>query len=179
MNRSDAQLPDSIAVFLGWIPDISLPTVARKFPRQILHQIITVSFGQYRRSGNGHVFRVSLNDTFKRQITVRLEAIAVDEQQLGPRGQLIQCEVHGSEGSIKDVDLVNLRMAHFSNGPGQGRLHDDFSDLQSLVLCHLFGVIQLLAAKLLRQYYSGGNNRTGQGPATHLVTPCLNQIFRE
>ena len=60
------------------------------------------------------------------RFTKRLESIAIDNDKARWRLQLFQCQVHGFDGSIQDIDLVNLLYIHTGHGPADGSRLDGF-----------------------------------------------------
>ena len=43
-----------------------------------------------------------------RDSRIRLKAVTIDQEQLGQFFKLINCKMHGHDGGIQDIDLINL-----------------------------------------------------------------------
>ncbi len=97
-----------VPVLLGRVTFVLFPVVNGKPAVEVFHVFVAVGFCQDGCGGDGHVFAVSFDHTGVGDVCIFLEAVAVDDDVLGSEGQLVQCQVHGGNGSVEDVDFVDF-----------------------------------------------------------------------
>lgn len=110
---------------------------------------------------------------------VRLEAVAIHQDQSRGNFQLIECQVHGFEGGLEDIDAVDLGGVHPGDGPGNGLVPDDIPQHVPIFFPELFGVVQNRIIKINREDHGGGKNGSGKASSTGLVTSRFGYIFLE
>ena len=69
---------------------------------------------------------------------VWLESVAVDDDGLWSDGQLVECAVHGQDGCVQDVYLVNLLWAHDAYSPTDRIALNLLTQLIATALSELF-----------------------------------------
>ena len=107
-------------------------------------------------------------------VCIFLEAVAVDDDVLGAEGQLVQCQVHGGNGGVEDVDFVDFVVVDGGYGPGCGFRFNDVAQFFPLPGGQLFGVVEQFIGKIVREDDGGSKNRPRQASPSGFVTSCLN-----
>ena len=97
-----------IPVFPGWVTFVLFPVVNGKLAVEVFHVFVAVGLCQDGSCGDGHIFPVSFDDAGVGDVCIFLEAVAVDDDVLGADGQLVQCQMHGGNGCVQDVDFVDF-----------------------------------------------------------------------
>ena len=87
MYRCDALKTDGFTVFLGGIALVALPVVAWIDQGLFVHVVVAVGLGQYACGGNRQVFAIAFDNGFLGQLSIWLEAVAVDDDRLGAQGE--------------------------------------------------------------------------------------------
>ena len=67
---------------------------------QFDHEIITVGLGKDGGSGDGHHLAVTFDDGLMGEVFEGVEAVAVDEQELGADGQRADGAMHGFDAGF-------------------------------------------------------------------------------
>lgn len=143
MVLTDPVFLECLAVLEGAIALIAFPIIVWKFPMQATHIGVAPGLGQYAGRGDAGIDAVAFYYTFMSQGLIRTEAIAVDQQEGRFLPQLIDGHVHGLEGGLKNIDLVDLVVVYHGNGIGNGvRTDIDFQFL-SFLRRQQFAVIEL------------------------------------
>lgn len=93
---------------IGRIALVILPAVVRVGLMALVHPVITPGLGQDGSCCNGAIQSVSADDTGVRYAQVGLETIAVDQQMLRMMVQLGHRAMHGQDGGLQNIDLVDL-----------------------------------------------------------------------
>ncbi len=132
-----AVLVKGILVLAGSIALVLDPVVLREFVMYFLHVVIAVGLGQYAGCGNRGIKTIALDDAFVGNPFIRGEPVAVDQQKLGLRIELLYGKMHAFKGSLQDVDLVNLTVAKVGNGIGKSVFFNEGAQLVTLLFCQL------------------------------------------
>ena len=143
--RGDAILADGLAVFLRGIAFVGAPVVLGVFFGETVHVVVTVGLGEDRGSGDGEVLAVAFDDSGMGDVggnitnhgTVGTKAVTVDDDGLRTDGELIEGTVHGEDGGIEDIDLVNLLRRDDAHGPRYRIALDDLTQLITALLRQL------------------------------------------
>ena len=149
MKIGRAEFPYFIPVFLGWITFVLLPIVYGKLNMKFFHIVVPVGFGQDRRSGDRHIFTVSLYNAKVGNIFVFFKAIAVDDDVLRAQGELVQSPMHGQNRSIEDIDPVDFMINHKIHSPGQPFFIDEEKEFLPVLLCQLFGIVEQFVGEIV------------------------------
>ena len=114
-----------------------------------------------------------------RDAGVGIEAVAIDQQRLGPDVQLVDGSVHGGDAGPQDIGLVYFPGAHHGHGPRHGLALDDGTQQVALVLGELFAVVDERVLEVWRQNDGGGCHRPGQAASSGFVAAGLDATLDE
>ena len=84
MVGADAVCHDGGAVVFSGIAFVLCPVVVWEFLCNFSHIFVTVSLGEDARCSNAHHLAVALDYCSERDVAIGIEAVAVDEDVLGP-----------------------------------------------------------------------------------------------
>ena len=110
---------------------------------------------------------------------VGLESVTIDEDEFGSGLQLIEGQVHGLKGSLKDVDAVYFGGIHVGDGPGDGLFPYDIPKQVAVFFPELFGVVQDRIIETDRQDHGGSENGSGQAASSCFITSRFRYIILE
>ena len=111
---------------------------------------------------------VALDDAAARRLDTRI-AVAVDQRQLRLRPQLRDRAVHGEEGRVEDVPLLDLFHRGEGDPEAEGLRRDDVEQLLPLFLRELFGVVEPGDLQTHGQDHRRRADRSGKRPSPGLV----------
>lgn len=168
---------NGLAVGTGGVARIALPAILGVLFGKRGHIVVPEGLGQYGGCGDVGKASVALHLTSEGDVESRIEPVAVDEQVVGPYGEPLHSPLHSLEGGLEDVDAVYLLCAHLRNSPGECVGADVFSHLSSLLVGHLFGVVEKRMVVVGRENHGSRKDRPGKAASPSLVTPRLEAIF--
>ena len=145
MVRGDAILADGLTMLLRGIAFVREPVILGVFLGETVHVVITVGLGEDRSGSDGEVLAVAFDDSGMGDVggnitnhgTVGTKAVTVDDDGLRTDGELIEGPVHGEDGGIEDIDLVNLLRRDDAHGPRYRIALDDLPQLITALLRQL------------------------------------------
>ena len=173
----EAQACYGLAVLLGGVTRIALPSIVGIVCGEGGHKVIAEGLGQDRCCGYVCKACISLHLAAERDVESRIETIAVYEQMVGPYGELFYGPLHRLERGFEDVDAVDLLGAHLGNSPRNGIVADVVAHDASLLVAHLLGVVQEWMVVVGRQDYGRRKYGPCQTAAPGLVATRLEAIF--
>ncbi len=91
--------------------------------------------------------------------------------------QLLQGQVHGFDGGIEDVDLVDFGIVYEGYCPAEGLAFDDAAQLIALFVGQLLTVVEQGVAKVARQHDCRGTDGSGQATATGFVAAGFEELL--
>ena len=138
----DAMLADGLAVLSRGVAHVVLPVVVGILLRQADHLVVAVGLGQDGGGSDGEVLAVALDDGGMGQVAVGLEAVAIDDDGLGPHLELVEGTVHGQDGGVEDIDLVDLLRRDDAHGPCHRVALDILAQGIALAGGELLGVVE-------------------------------------
>ena len=112
------------AVIKRAIALVFFPVVLGKFFVVLQHKIIAVGFCQDAGGCDRIILAITFDDGGMRNFFVRLEPVAIDDDERWFFFQLIQGQVHGLDGGIEDVDFINFWGINFGYSPADRNLLD-------------------------------------------------------
>ena len=135
---------------------------------EAVHVVVAAGLGQNGGGGDGQVFTVAFHNGAEGNVGVGLETIAVDDDEFRAHAELVECPVHGQNGSVENVDLVDFFGCHDTYGPRRRVALDNVAQGVSLSCREFFGVVELWICVVLWEDYGGGKDA-----ACQTATPCL------
>ena len=120
-------LLDSPPVRLGRVSFIVAPGIIGVFTVELHHIIVPVGFGKDGGRSDREEFSITFDDAMEGELSVRLEAVAIDQQGLWLGIKLADRPVHSQKGGIEDVDLIEFLRAHLSNSPCKCFIFDNWT----------------------------------------------------
>ena len=106
-------------------------------------------------------------------VFVGLEAVPIDDDGLRAHLELIQGAVHGEDGGVEDIDLVDLLGGDNAYCPGKGVTLNDLPQLVSPLVGELLRVVQRLILIVGWEDYGRSIDTACQTATTCLVAACL------
>ena len=173
----DSVQADGFPVFTGGIAFVAEPVVKWVFLSQVIHVVVPERLGQDAGGCDGEVFAVALDDGGVRQVAVGLETVAVDDDGFRPKGELVECPVHGEDGGVEDVDVVYLLGRNDADTPGQGIAQNLFAELVAPLFRELLGVIQPLVVIIGGENDGGGEDAAGKTSSAGFIATGFGQSF--
>ena len=86
------------------------------------HEVVAVGLCQNACCCDGEILTITFDDGGMRNFFVRLEPVAIDDDERWFFFQLIQGQVHGLDGGIEDVDFINFWGINFGYSPADRNL---------------------------------------------------------
>ena len=108
MMLTCTRFQDTDAVLPGWVSLVFIPSIRRILLMQDPHMLVAIGFGQYGGRSYGCINAISPDNAGVRNFFYGLEAIPVHEQEFRILTELLHCPVHGKDGSIQNIDLVDF-----------------------------------------------------------------------
>ena len=170
-------LPYRRTMFFSRIPFVLVPIIIRIFLMQTIHVIITVCLCQNGCCCNGKELAVSFYHSSVWQILIFMKTVAINQQMFRTDFQLIYSPMHGQKRSFQYIDLVNLFWSDDSYRPSKSLTFDNLTQLVSLTLCQLLGIIQQIILEIRWKNHRSRIYRSGQTSTSCLITSGLNYIF--
>jgi len=93
----------------------------------------------------------------------------VNQQVISAWPQIVHCNIHGHEGSLKDIDTVDLCRINNPNSYRDGLLIDCIEELFSPLRAQPLGIVKMGKEKLVREYGCCCHYRPGQRASSSLV----------
>jgi len=185
--RRGAMLLDALAVLLGGIAGIVVPTIVRILLVEFLHVVVAVGLGEDGGGCDGEVFAIAFHDGGMGQgmtllgtvrvFIVGVESVAVDDEGFGTNGKGIDGSVHGCDAGTEDVHLVDFGCSHNAQCPGYGIALDFLAECIALVGCELLGVVQTWVLVVFGQDDGGCIDATSKTTSPCFVTTCFDEFF--
>src|SRR5687767_10092125 len=97
-------------MFRRCITLVLMPSEIGTLQMKFLHKIIAVGFGKNGCGCYAGVQTITLNNAFKRNISLRFKTVAVNQKQFGFYRQLAYCLIHSMDGSVENINDIYLRM---------------------------------------------------------------------
>ena len=154
-----------------------IPIVVRELFVQPVHIIITIRLGQNGCRRDGKILTVAFHNGGMRNIPVFPEAVTVDKQMLRAQLQPVNSAMHGKEGSVQDIYLVNLLGGDNTYRPCQRFFLDDLAQSVALLLGKLLGIVQQIVLEVFGQNNGGGIYGAGKTAASGLIATGFYQFF--
>ena len=173
----DAILRDGRVVVRRGITLVAAPAILGVLLCQMSHVVIAEGLGQDARRRDGEVFAVALDDGGPWQVAVGLEAVAIDDDGLRADGELVEGAVHGEDGGVEDVYLVDFLRRDHADSPCHGVAHDDLAEGVALLLSELLGVVEGGVFIVGREDDGGGIDTAGKASAPRLVATGLHEAL--
>ena len=102
------------------VAGVAVPAVVGELAVQGMHVVVAVGFGQDGGGRYREILAVALHHRGVGHVAPGTETVAVDDDETGAHLQRVKGTVHGQDGSLQNVDAVNLLGRHAGHGPGQG-----------------------------------------------------------
>lgn len=176
MKRGDAMVEDCLVVLFGRIAFVGVPTVMRIDYVLLFHEVVAVGFGEYRGGCYGLVFAVALDDAGEWYSLFVVEAVAIDEEMLRFDRELSDSEIHGMEGSAKDVKAVDVKVVDGGNCPCGCIVFDLRAEQVSLLGGELFRVVEEWVGVVVRKNDSSSINGAGEAATTGFVAAGFDKV---
>ena len=164
------------AVVLRAVAHIAVPAVFREFLVKPHHQAISIILRQYGGAGYAQEFAVALHDALVRDEIVRVEAVAVHQDEFRLGVQVLQGQVHSVDAGVQDVVAVDGFHANFRDGKCKAMLPDILVDFQPLFRAEHFGIRDVARLELRAEDHACSDHRPAKAASAYLITACL-QIF--
>ena len=175
MVGRDAMEADGLAVLPRGVTGVAVPAVVRHLHVEFAHVVVAVSLREDGGRGNGEVLAVALDDGLVGQLSVGLEAVAIDDDELRTHSELVEGTVHGEDGRVEDVDVVYLAGRHTGHGPRHSIALHLFAQGVAALGGELLGVVEPLVAVVGREDDGRGKHAAGETAAPGLVAARLYQ----
>lgn len=115
------------------------------------------------------VMCISLDEAGVRQAGIWSETVAIDGQMARLHRQRGHRPVHSQVTSLRNIDSGDFLWRSFSDGPGHSFSADIGAERITAPGADSLGVVEVGRYEIGGQNDSGGENRTGQAPATSFV----------
>lgn len=184
---------------------VALPFVKGKFAVEFVHIVITKRLGKDGSSGNVEVTGIAFNDSdvwqevgataFSDTLTdegrlplgkhgaigwgrgvVRFEAVAVHNDSFGAQLQTVEGAVHGKDGSVENVDAVDLFGTDDAYRPCQGIIDNLLPQPVTLGRRELLGIVDVGIDIVGWQNDGGGKDAACEASASGLVTSGFDEV---
>ena len=123
-----------------------------------------------------HLFSVR-PETITWQPWLSIKTVAVNDKRFRTDAELCEGTVHGEEGGMKDIDLVDLLRCHDAYCPGHRLLLNLLPQGIALLLRQLLRVVEVGVVVVGRQDDGGSIDATGETATTGLVASGLHHTF--
>ncbi len=143
---------------------------------KVNHVFVAPGFCQDGCGRNGSIQAIALDHTGMRYGAVGVKIVAIDEYVGRPDVQLIKCQVHGPDGCMQDIDLVDLFMIHTGNSPGQGLMLYFGAQFIPQLRREFLGIIQVFVPVPHRQNDSGCIYGSDKTSAAGFITTSFKNI---
>ena len=168
MERGGAEASESGEVFTGAVALVAGESVAGKLAVELDQQAVAIDLGDDTGGGDGEAGGVAVDDGLLG--TGPVDGVAtVDEEEVGAEGELFNGLAHGEERGLADVDAVDGRCIHRSNGPGDGFEANLRLELIALIFREQFRVGQATEAATLGKDDCCGDYWAEEGTAAYFV----------
>ena len=117
MVGGEAVLEDAAAVLECGVARIVIPTIVWVLLVKGVHVVVTIGLCQDRGGSDGEIFAIALDDGLMGQITIGLEAVAIDDDKLWANLELVEGTMHSEDGCVEDIYLVDLLGCDHPNCP--------------------------------------------------------------
>jgi hypothetical protein len=150
-----------------------------------LHQQIAIDLCDDRSRADRDTSRVSFDQRDLGHVDL-VDGHRIEEENVGPEGEIGDRFGHGELAGAEDVDAVDrLRLDH-ADRDGAGAAEDEVADGEAVLRRHLLGVVDAEEGGVGIEDHAGGDDRTGQaapadlvragdGPETEIAEPALDR----
>ena len=160
---------DGLTVLFGGVSLVAKPVVLRILLGQLVHIVVTIGLGKDRGCRDGEELAITLDNGRMRKVTIRFEAVAVDNDGFRAHLKLVEGPMHGQDRGIENVDAVNLLRSDDTYGPSHRIALNDLAQLIALTLSQLFGVVEQFVVLIGGQDDSRSIDAACQTASTRLV----------
>ena len=143
-----------------------IPVIIGKFVMQAIHIVIAICFCKNGCSSDRKIFPIPLDDSRMRYVKVLFKPVAINEQMLRAKFQLIDCPVHGKKRSIKNIYLINFFGRNNSYRPSNSLFLYHLTQCITLLFGELLRIIQQFIPKVLWKNNSSSIDSTGAAATT-------------
>lgn len=120
-----SELLDGLPVRFGGVSFVLCPLVGGVIRRDLVHVVVTVGLGKDGGCRDGHVLAIPFHHALVFDALVGSESVTVYDEMFRPDLQLVDCSVHGEEGGVQNVYLIDFLGGYNAYRPGDGLRFDD------------------------------------------------------
>ena len=108
MMRAGTEFTECTVMFGSRVADISGPAVVRVFPMELVHEMITGHFGNYRGRCNGLTALIPFNKCKLWAAGAWNMTVAINQERLWQTVQQVNCTLHSKQGCFNNIEFRNL-----------------------------------------------------------------------
>lgn len=141
------------------------------------HPGIPVRFGQDGGCSNGFEFAITTDNAGMGDSQKGFEPVPVDQEMLRGWSECVDRLVHGPNGRLQDIDLIDFFRGAHGYSPGDSFLLNDRSQGVPVGFTQLLGVIEQWMMPASRQDHRRCEYRTCQTAPSGFIASCFNEGF--
>ena len=107
------------------------------------------------------------------QVTIRLEAVAIDNDSLGAHLQTVKSTVHSKDAGVEDIDTVDFFGRNNAYRPSHSITLNLLAQCLSLLVGELLAVVEFVVMVIGRKDHGSGIDTAGKAATARLVTSRL------